>query len=373
MHAEALEPVFIPAPADKRATEVKIQAPGACKGDERMTAAYLNGLLDALPAGVIVLDAKGFVERSNAVAADLLGEPLVGERWCDVIVRSFENGSGDADYLRIKGERYVSIATKPFDGLPGQVLLISDVTEKYRLQDRLRCYKRLSTIGEVAASLAHQIRTPLASALLYATNLQSADHDIRIRNTFTDKIVARLNHLENLVNSLLMFAGKGRFTVNHISTETLFNELISGLDAHIANSDCVVSHSNHCGAATLMGNQAALLSALQNIVVNAVQICGDKGRIDIAFEKEEIEDRQNILIKIRDNGPGIDDEAMKEIFKPFYTTRKNGTGLGLAVVAEVVKAHSGTIGVESEVGQGTEFIISLPSVNVFQSENNQAI
>jgi len=339
-------------------------------GDEA-PAAYLTRLLDALPAAVIVVDAKGFVERSNTVACDLLGEPLAGQRWCDIIHRCFESGSSDADYLRIKGDRYVSIATKPLDGLPGQVLLISDVTEKYRLQDRLRCYKRLSTMGEVAASLAHQIRTPLASALLYATNLQSVECDKHTRKSFTDKVVSRLNHLENLVNNLLMFAGKGRFTVKHIVVDRLLNELLSSIDTQVNTTACEITHNNHCPGAVVMGNQTTLLSAIQNIIVNAVQMCGDNGKIDITFEQTlDAKDKENVHITIRDNGPGISIDAQKEIFKPFYTTKKNGTGLGLAVVSEVIRAHSGHIRVNSDIGNGAEFIISLPAVSIHQPKTS---
>ena len=131
MRAEVLESTLSVAHHHSRVTSIRAQVNTAISDEAPV--AYLTRLLDALPAGVIVLDAKGFVERSNAVARDLLGEPLVGEPWYDVIRRCFESGSSDADYLRIKGGRYVSIATKPLDGLPGQVLLISDVTEKYRL------------------------------------------------------------------------------------------------------------------------------------------------------------------------------------------------------------------------------------------------
>ena len=365
MQAEVLESPFVANHSRSLAALMPTDTDSTMS--DEMPVVYLTRLLDALPAGVIVLDAKGFVERSNSVARDLLGEPLSGERWYDVIRRCFESGSSDADYLRIKGGRYVSIVTKPLDGLPGQVLLISDVTEKYRLQDRLRCYKRLSTMGEVAASLAHQIRTPLASALLYASNLQSADCDKDMRQLFTDKVVSRLNYLENLVNSLLMFAGKGRFTVNHIAVDTLLSELLASIDSRAKNSACTLTHRNHCPDAVVMGNQVALLSAIQNIVINAFQICGDGGRISIDFDQGfNDEGKESVFIKIRDNGPGIGKEILKEIFKPFYTTRKNGTGLGLAVVNEVITAHSGHIRVNSEVGQGAEFIISLPSVNIHQ-------
>ncbi|MBL1433720.1 MAG: PAS domain-containing sensor histidine kinase [Gammaproteobacteria bacterium] len=370
MRAEVLEPALAHSQAYLLATPT--YADSSISVSDEAPVAYLTRLLDALPAGVIVLDAKGFVERSNIVACDLLGEPLVGQPWYDVIRRCFESGSSDSDYLRIKGGRYVSIATKPLDGLPGQVLLISDVTEKYRLQDRLRCYKRLSTMGEVAASLAHQIRTPLSSALLYATNLQSVDCDKKTRESFLDKVVSRLNHLDNLVNSLLMFAGKGRFTVKHIAIDTLHNELVSGIDTQVNTSACDINHINHCSDAVVMGNQAALLSAIQNIIINAVQVCTDNGKINIVFDHAlDTAGRDCIQIKIQDNGPGINSEALQEIFKPFYTTKKNGTGLGLAVVNDVIKAHSGEINVSSELGIGTEFIINLPSVNIKNQRNGK--
>lgn len=369
MRAEVLESVSVTDQPHTLAVPIKTDTHIAVS--DEAPAAYLTRLLDALPAGVIVLDAKGIVERSNAVACDLLGEPLVGQPWYSVIQRCFESGSSDADYLRIKGDRYVSISTKPLDGLPGQVLLISDVTEKYRLQDRLRCYKRLSTMGEVAASLAHQIRTPLASALLYATNLQSADCDKATRESFTNKVVSGLNHLENLVNSLLMFAGKGRFTVNHIAVDTLLSELQSSVDNQVDTAVCELIYGNNCSDAVVMGNQSALLSAIQNIVINAVQACNENGEINIAFERsQDADDKEIVQIIVRDNGPGITEEALQEIFKPFYTTKKNGTGLGLAVVNEVVKAHSGDIRVDSEIGKGTQFVVSFPLANINNSKLN---
>ena len=104
-------------------------------------------------------------------------------------------------------------------------------------------------------------------------------------------------------------------------------------------------------------------------------MCGDNGKIDITFEQTlDAKDKENVHITIRDNGPGISIDAQKEIFKPFYTTKKNGTGLGLAVVSEVIRAHSGHIRVDSDIGNGAEFIISLPSVSIHQpkaSEKNR--
>lgn len=367
MRANVLEPASGAAAGILHAVE---QMAAVSRADDQFAAAaYLTQLLDALPAGVIVLNSSGYIERCNVVARDLLGEPLAGERWCDVIERVFDESSVHADHLRLRGGRYVSISTKPMGALPGQVLLISDVTEKHILQDRLRCYQRLSTMGEVAASLAHQIRTPLASALLYASNLQACDREFAVRQVFAEKVVSRLKHLENLVNSLLLFAGKGRFTVNRITMSRFLEELLNGLDAQLKPYAADISHRNLCPDAVIMGNQVALQSALQNIVVNAAQVCSDNGKITIVIERHVDDAGEHVVqIRIKDNGPGISPEAMREIFKPFYTTRKEGTGLGLAVVAEVVKAHSGVIKVNSTLGEGAEFVISLPLVDVNQSQ-----
>ena len=126
----------------------------------------LQNLLDLLPGGVIVIDGLGRVREANPAACDLLGEPLVGELWRQVIARSFAPREDDGHEVSLRDGRRLSIATRSLDAEPGQLVLLNDLTETRRLQDQLSRHERLSSLGRMVASLAHQIRTPLSALSL---------------------------------------------------------------------------------------------------------------------------------------------------------------------------------------------------------------
>src|SRR5699024_8827775 len=142
----------------------------------------LSHLLAALPAGVIVLDAQGVVQTANPAAAELLGSPLEGIAWPAVYGRAVAGAGGADSELELNGGRRVTLSSCDLGGEPGRILVLQDVTEARALQALADRRRRLSAMGEMAASLAHQIRTPLASALLYvghlgARNLGNADRE----------------------------------------------------------------------------------------------------------------------------------------------------------------------------------------------------
>ncbi|BDZ73357.1 hypothetical protein GCM10025856_10760 [Methylophaga marina] len=117
-------------------------------------------LLAVLPAGVVVIDGSGFIQEANEAAISLLGEPLSGERWVNVIERAFDPKPSDGHDVSLKDGRLVHISTNPLGHEPGQIILLQDVTDTRALQSKVSHLQRLSTIGEVTARLAHQIRTP---------------------------------------------------------------------------------------------------------------------------------------------------------------------------------------------------------------------
>ena len=118
-------------------------------------------VLNALPAGVIVLDGAGVVQECNPAAVELLGEPLFGQRWRDIIARAFAPQADDGHDVSLHDGRRVNLATTPLGDEPGQVVSLTDVTRARTLQDKLSQFERLSALGEMAAGLAHQLRTPL--------------------------------------------------------------------------------------------------------------------------------------------------------------------------------------------------------------------
>ncbi|RPR26313.1 hypothetical protein IPC1067_05940 [Pseudomonas aeruginosa] len=166
----------------------------------------LQSLLDLLPGGVIVIDAHGVVREANPAALGLLGEPLVGMLWREVIARCFAPREDDGHEISLRDGRRLSIATRSLNGEPGQLILLNDLTDTRRLQEQLARHERLSALGRMVASLAHQIRTPLSAALLYAGHLSEQALPTDQQQRFAGRLKERLHELEHQVRDMLVFA-----------------------------------------------------------------------------------------------------------------------------------------------------------------------
>lgn len=332
----------------------------------------LSELLSALPAGVIVIDTRGRIQQSNPAAVDLLKEPLEGELWRDIIDRAFAPSFQAGQEARLKDGRFVSLSTCPLGNEPGQIILLVDVTETRLLQQALERHQRLSTMGEMSAKLAHQVRTPLASALLYISNLSKGTLSDADRNKFVSKALSRLQHLENVVEDMLSFSRVGDQIQEIFEVPDLLEELKNAMETHLEANACSLSMELEDSDAKLNANRDALLGVMQNIISNAIQACGDGGKLNLTTRTaEEIRGLPAVDFVIEDNGPGISEENQSKIFEPFFTTRSQGTGLGLAVAKAVIENHGGSIWIESSDENGTTFIIRLPkfkdSDNSFQT------
>lgn len=318
----------------------------------------LSTLLQALPAGIIALDSDGIVQEYNQAALDLLGEPLSGMSWGQVIQRAFAPRSDDGHDVSLVDGRRVNIATCPIMNEPGQILLLTEVTEVRALQDRLNQQQRLVAMGEMAASLAHQIRTPLASAMLYTSHLRRAGLKPEDHERFSEKVRARLAHLEHIVNDMLLYARS-----NNTGEQQSFRvkELLIGLehnlDAQLLKTGCQFSWHDETDDSQVVGNPQMLVSALTNLGMNALQAMQGQGFLRVMARQQNA---QSFEIVVSDSGPGIPQDKLEHIFDPFFTTRAEGTGLGLAVVRAIVHAHKGEIVVDSETGKGTTFVLRLP-------------
>jgi two-component system sensor histidine kinase FlrB len=321
----------------------------------------LENLLRALPGGVVVIDGQGFVQESNPAALELLGTPLLGERWREVVNRAFKPQWDDGHDVSLHDGRYVNISTQSLDSEPGQILLITDVTETRQLQEQISGLKRASAMGEMAAALAHQIRTPLSSALLYISNLGMNNLDIERRKRFTKKTMSALQHLETLVEEMLLFARGERLSASPAKIEKVINDFIAQQNNEIENCNLNITFKNRVSDVQVNLSCDAFKSALQNLINNACQAAGDTININIDLQHNQA---NQVELKITDDGPGIPDTIKTRIFEPFITTRINGTGLGLAVVDAVVRAHKGTVTVADAPETGTCFTICLPVYKV---------
>ena len=327
----------------------------------RLQANRLEHLLQVMPAGVVVIDGKGIVKQSNNLAKTLLGEPLEGQRWRTIIARSFKPQADDGHEVSLYDGRKVKLSITPLEKEPGQLIVLTDLTETRQLQQRIGHLQKLSSLGKMVASLAHQIRTPLSAAMLYAANLSNNTLNKTSREKFSNKLVSRLRDLESQVNDMLLFAKSGdEQVISEISLQSLMQEVQQGADAMLQSQQAELVLSLPEPDVVILGNKTALAGALQNLIHNALTVKPKNAVINLAASRQS-DNPDWVNLSVTDNGPGIKAENINRVFEPFFTTKSNGTGLGLAVVKSVAHSHQGKVKVTNLADGGACFTLCLPT------------
>ena len=321
----------------------------------------LQNLLDLLPGGVIVIDGQGRVREANPAACDLLGEPLVGELWRQVIARSFAPREDDGHEVSLRDGRRLSIATRSLDAEPGQLVLLNDLTETRHLQSELARHERLSSLGRMVASLAHQIRTPLSAAMLYASHLAEQSLPLETQQRFAGSLKERLHELEHQVRDMLVFARGELPLTDRLTPKALFQALQQAAQAHVQGHAVRWQCDTHLGE--LLCNRDTLVGALLNLIENALQASNEPVRLKVHLYRRG----QVLRLCVSDAGAGIDRALLARLGEPFLTTKATGTGLGLAVVKAVARAHQGALQLRSRPGRGTCALVTLPLID---AQNN---
>jgi len=323
----------------------------------RQQSNQLEQIIDVMPTGMIMLDGDGIVIKTNKIASSLLDEPILGQAWFDVIKRSFKPRADDWHEVSLKDGRRVKLEITALGDQPGQLIMITDLTETRLLQDKLGHMQRLSSLGRLVSKLAHQIRTPLSAAMLYGANLKNKKLSPNDRSSFQDKLMSRLHDLEQQVNDMLLFSKSGKQqVVEPLSINELINDSVNSLEALVTQAKAKVN-INLCDTdCQILGNKRALNGAIENLIHNSLQVIQKDAEITITTYCQN----EYAYISVQDNGQGIEKELASKIFEPFYTSRAQGTGLGLAVVKSVANAHQGDVRLVSKPGEGAHFCIHLP-------------
>ena len=322
----------------------------------------LGLLLERLPAGVVELDVAGSVALMNPAAARLLGEDVIGRNW-DAFRGEYFSVVPESDWWIYRdqcGERRVSVAESsiPEEGI--RFVLIHDMTESWGLQQELARHQRLAAMGEMAAGLAHQLRTPLATALLYAGHLTRpvlADAD---RCRFAGKTLDRLRHLEALIGNMLRFVRGQAHETEIVCLADLLEDAAQTLLPQFEADGIVlrVEAPDHSLQARV--NRKEMVGALVNLLDNARHASVGGASVEMSLGRQGGE----ALIDVCDHGCGMGPEVLARLFDPFFTTRKDGTGLGLAIVRNLMTLYGGEIQAKSQPGLGSRLQIRLPLVAV---------
>ncbi|MDX1732797.1 MAG: ATP-binding protein [Halioglobus sp.] len=325
--------------------------------EKERLALRLSALVSALPGGVLIVDRAQRIRDANPEAAQILGDPLLGECWEDVLMRTSGRRSLESTEMVLNSGRRYSVVSRTLDSVGDRVLLITDVTDIHELQEQLGRKKRLTALGEMAARLAHQIRTPLSAATLYLSQLSRPDLPAEQRRQVAGKVGQRLDNMGNLLDSMLSFVRGGTQQRELIHINRVLQDFRSTLLPHLAQSGSTVDIPSVDDTLAVLGDRDELVGALCNLAMNALEAAGEAVALELWVGAL---DEQRLQIRVRDDGPGISDDICDRIFDPFFTTRAQGTGLGLAVVAMTVGNHGGEISVRNHPRGGAEFLITLP-------------
>jgi signal transduction histidine kinase len=234
------------------------------------------------------------------------------------------------------------------------VAQFQDVTELKRLEEQLQRQQKLAAMGEMAARLAHEIRSPLGSIELFGSLLRQELADDPVRRQLAEHICTAVRATDHLIGNTLSFVSPRRPRCKPVNLRQVIDEAILLATPMIDSHAVSISSELEKSISTIWGDEDMLRQVVLNLVLNAVQAMPKGGKLSLT--SLEI-DAGHLALRITDTGRGIPREDLTRLFDPFFTTRSDGTGLGLAIANNIMLAHGGSIDVESEVGTGSSFTL----------------
>jgi len=313
----------------------------------------LSGLLAALPTGVIIVQ-HGVVYACNEISTQLAYELRVGlpwhlpRQWTAVDDTHFRTGQ-DQDARVIRPEsRDLPLAR--------ELILLHDVTATFRARESIEREAKLAAMGRMAAEIAHQLRTPLATATLYAGHLAREQLDPDKRLIFAKQLGRQLVGLESLVSRMMSFLRNQQTNRQVISVGELIEECRQAIGPLFAEKS-VVLKIQVSGGEHLLSVQ---LDQLKGGVISLLENCLEVSNAGAAVELEASVSMSRLYIYIRDEGKGIPAAVLDRLFEPFSTQTPGGTGLGLSIAKAAIEAHRGELQARNLRGRGAEFQVVLP-------------
>ncbi len=324
---------------------------------------YNENILQSVPSGVMSFDEGIRIMKVNLAAEKILevkGEMIVGRYHTDVLNKPITDllndrkviERGEISYITPSGKKiWLGLTLSPLKDSAGrtigQILIFTDLTQLKAFESQMELRARLSSLGELSAGIAHELRNPLGVIAGY-TKLLSKKLDSSLTPT-VDAISREIIVMDRIISDFLSFAKPAELNISDIDLKTIIENCVTAVTGE---RDNIKLNLDINGLSVIKGDEVFLRQAFTNLIQNAIEAMPQGGELAInASSKGDFLD-----VAISDAGHGIAENIMDKIFLPFFTTKENGTGLGLAIVHKIVVSHGGNISVESSE-KGTTFRI----------------
>lgn len=359
---------------------------------ESTNEAFLATIIDSVGDGVIVIDLAGLVTLMNPAAEEItavsrrqaVGHPfpaLFGsqEILLEMVEKTSATGMTISDHENIvikKAKQLTPVAATTFplllqNGVPiGTILMLRDLTNIRELEGAVRHADRLSTLGTLAAGLAHEIKNPLGGIRGAAQLLElELPPESELRDNV--RIVVReVDRVNRIVEELLALASPRKLQLSKVNLHKILGDIIILRMRATEGKNVAFQQQFDPSIPPILADEGLLTQLFLNLIKNAVEAVEERGLVKVASrvisdysmtQKGERRSRM-VAIDICDDGPGIPQEQLEQLFTPFFTTKAKGTGLGLAICQKIVSEHRGMLKVESTPGKGTTFTVMLPLI-----------
>lgn len=252
----------------------------------------------------------------------------------------------------------LGMLSREFNLMKNQLI---DEMDKIKILERKKAQAdRLSIMGQIVGGIVHEIKNPLASILGFSELIKEETEKIEIKDQ-TDIIITETNRLNKLVSELLEYSRPNKnFKKERIRMKVLVENVLNSLSPKIVEKQMIINVDISDSLPPVFGQKDKIIQVFINLISNSVEAMKKRNRtIDITANRQ----KESIIMRIKDDGPGIQENIKDKIFLPFISNKKNGTGLGLAMVKKIIEDHNGEIELNGNIEEGTEFLIRLPIGN----------
>ncbi len=344
---------------------------------------YLNSILESMENGVIGVDISGNITHFNRAAAEITGlspEKVLQKHYSEffgsdsknepTLLQALHKGKEQKRYEKVIWHQdghpvpvsYQTALLRDSKGIKiGAVEIFSDISKIKALEKEMQQAKTMAALGEMSATVAHEIRNPLGAMGVWAGLLERDLGTDDPRRKTLGKVLEGLSKLNKIVSNLLVYTRPVKTELRKVQIEKVLSEIIDFIQIEIERlGQSIKVNRRFCNEPVfVLVDPEKIGQVVMNLCLNAIQAMPDGGELNLTVDTCK-KPSGFMSFSIIDTGIGIENETLSKIFDPFFTTKENGTGLGLAIVKKFVESHSGYIDIKSKVGNGTTVKVFLP-------------